>query len=38
MFGPGDVNFAHTDEEVVPLDQVVEAAKTYAYAVLDYLS
>jgi len=37
MFGPGDVKFAHTEEEVVPLEQVVEAAKVYAYAVLDYL-
>ncbi|MFY9371270.1 MAG: M20/M25/M40 family metallo-hydrolase [bacterium] len=37
MFGPGDVKFAHTEEEVVPLEQVVDAAKIYANAVLNYL-
>lgn len=37
MLGPGNVKFAHTDEEVVPGQQVVEAAKIYAYAVLDML-
>lgn len=38
MFGPGNVEFAHTSEEVVPVEQVALAAKVYAYAVLDYLS
>jgi len=37
MFGPGNVKFAHTDEEVVTVEEVIDAAKIYAYAVLDYL-
>ncbi|MFZ5943052.1 MAG: M20 family metallopeptidase [Bacillota bacterium] len=37
MFGPGNVKFAHTDEEVVTIEQLIEAAKIYAYVVLDYL-
>jgi len=38
MFGPGNVEFAHTSEEVVPVEQVALAAKIYSYAVLDYLA
>jgi len=37
MLGPGNVKYAHTDEEVVPVQQVIEAAMIYAYAILDIL-
>jgi len=37
MFGPGDVKFAHTAEEVVPVNQVVDAARIYALTALSYL-
>jgi acetylornithine deacetylase/succinyl-diaminopimelate desuccinylase-like protein len=37
MLGPGNVKYAHTDEEAVPVEQVIEAAKIYAYAALDML-
>ncbi len=34
MWGPGDLRFAHTDAEVIPLREVEEAAKMYAHLVL----
>ncbi|MBI2184090.1 MAG: M20/M25/M40 family metallo-hydrolase [Thaumarchaeota archaeon] len=34
MFGPGDMAFAHTDEEIVPLLEVEGASKVYAYSAL----
>ena len=37
MFGPGDLAFAHTDAEVVPLEQVRQAARIYAAAALQLL-
>jgi acetylornithine deacetylase len=37
MFGPGDLRFAHTDEEAVPLQEVREAAKIYATTALQLL-
>ena len=37
MFGPGDLAFAHTDAEVVPLEQVRRAARVYATAALHML-
>ncbi len=38
MFGPGDLAFAHTDAEVVPLEQVRRAARVYAACALQLLS
>jgi acetylornithine deacetylase/succinyl-diaminopimelate desuccinylase-like protein len=38
MFGPGDLRFAHTDEEVVSLQEVRDAAKIYAATVLQVLA
>ena len=38
MFGPGDLAFAHTDAEVVPLGQVRRAARVYAAAALQLLA
>jgi acetylornithine deacetylase len=38
MFGPGDLRFAHTDQEVVPLQEVRDAAKIYAATALQLLS
>ena len=37
MFGPGDLAFAHTDAEIVPLEQVRQAARIYAAAALQLL-
>ncbi len=37
MFGPGDLAFAHTDAEVVPVEQVRRAARVYAAAALQML-
>jgi acetylornithine deacetylase len=34
MWGPGDLRFAHTDAEVVSLQEVGDAAKMYAYLML----
>ncbi len=38
MFGPGDLAFAHTDAEVVVLEQVRRAARVYAAAALQMLA
>lgn len=38
MFGPGDLAFAHTDAEVVPLEEVRRAARIYAAAALQLLA
>lgn len=38
MFGPGDLCFAHTDQEVVSIQEVREAARIYAAAALKLLS
>lgn len=38
MFGPGDLRFAHTDEEVVSLQEVRDAAKIYAATALQLLA
>lgn len=38
MFGPGDLAFAHTDAEVVPLEQLRRAARVYAAAALQMLA
>jgi succinyl-diaminopimelate desuccinylase len=37
MFGPGDLRFAHTDQEAVPLQEVRDAAKIYAATALQLL-
>ena len=38
MFGPGDLRFAHTDQEAVPLQDVRDAAKIYAATALQLLT
>jgi acetylornithine deacetylase/succinyl-diaminopimelate desuccinylase-like protein len=38
MFGPGDLRFAHTDQEIVPLQEVRDAAKIYAATALQLLA
>lgn len=38
MFGPGELRFAHSDEEVVPLEDVRIAAKIYAATALALLT
>jgi acetylornithine deacetylase len=37
-FGPGLLTLAHTPNESIPVDSLVEAAKLYALAALDYLN
>jgi acetylornithine deacetylase/succinyl-diaminopimelate desuccinylase-like protein len=37
MFGPGDLRFAHTDQEVVSMQEVREAARIYAATALELL-
>jgi len=37
MFGPGDLRFAHTDQEAVPLQEVRDAAKINAATALQLL-
>jgi acetylornithine deacetylase/succinyl-diaminopimelate desuccinylase-like protein len=37
MFGPGDLRFAHTDREVISLDEVRAATRTYAATALQLL-
>ena len=37
MFGPGDLRFAHTDEEVVSVQEVRDAARIYAATALELL-
>jgi acetylornithine deacetylase/succinyl-diaminopimelate desuccinylase-like protein len=38
MFGPGDLGFAHTDQEAVPVQDVRDAAKIYAATALQLLA
>jgi acetylornithine deacetylase/succinyl-diaminopimelate desuccinylase-like protein len=38
MFGPGDLRFAHTDQEAVSLQEVRDAAKIYAVTALQLLA
>ena len=38
MFGPGDLHFAHTDEEVVSMQEVRDAARIYAATALELLT
>jgi len=38
MFGPGDLRFAHTDQEAVALQEVRDAAKIYAATALQLLA
>jgi len=38
MFGPGDLRFAHTDQEAVSLQEVRNAAKIYAATALQVLA
>jgi acetylornithine deacetylase/succinyl-diaminopimelate desuccinylase-like protein len=38
MFGPGELRFAHTDQEVVALQEVRDAVKIYAAAALQLLA
>jgi acetylornithine deacetylase/succinyl-diaminopimelate desuccinylase-like protein len=38
MFGPGDLRFAHTDQEAVSLQEVRDAAKIYSATVLQLLA
>jgi acetylornithine deacetylase len=38
MFGPGDLRFAHTNEEAVSLQEVRDAAKIYAATALQMLA
>ncbi|MBI2363378.1 MAG: M20/M25/M40 family metallo-hydrolase [Deltaproteobacteria bacterium] len=37
MFGPGDLRFAHTDQEAVALEEVRDAAKIYAATALQII-
>lgn len=37
-FGPGEERFAHTMEEQVPLNDVVDAARVYAHLALDLMT
>jgi acetylornithine deacetylase/succinyl-diaminopimelate desuccinylase-like protein len=37
MFGPGDLRFAHTDQDAVALQEVRDAAKIYAATTLQLL-
>lgn len=37
MFGPGEVKYAHTAEEIVRVKQVVDASRIYALTILSYL-
>ena len=37
MFGPGDLRFAHTDQEVVSMQEVRDAARIYAATALELL-
>lgn len=37
MFGPGDLRFAHTDQEVVSMQEVRDAARIYAAAAMGRL-
>ncbi len=37
MLGPGDLRFAHTDQEVVSLQEVRDAARIYAATALELL-
>ena len=37
MFGPGDLCFAHTDQEVVSVQEVRDATRIYAASVLEFL-
>ena len=37
MFGPGDLRFAHTDQDAVALQEVRDAAKIYAATALQLL-
>jgi acetylornithine deacetylase/succinyl-diaminopimelate desuccinylase-like protein len=37
MFGPGDLRFAHTDQEAVPLQDVRDAARIYAATAIELL-
>ncbi len=38
MFGPGDLRFAHTDQEVVSVQEVLDAARIYAATALELLA
>jgi acetylornithine deacetylase/succinyl-diaminopimelate desuccinylase-like protein len=38
VFGPGDLEKAHSADERVELNEVIEATKVYAYTALRYLS
>jgi len=38
MFGPGDLNLAHTDRDLVSLEEVRDAAKIYALTALQSLA
>lgn len=38
MFGPGDLRFAHTDQEVVSMQEVRDAARIYAATALQLLA
>jgi acetylornithine deacetylase/succinyl-diaminopimelate desuccinylase-like protein len=38
MFGPGDLRLAHTDQDLVPLEEVRDAAKTLAVTALHLLA
>jgi acetylornithine deacetylase/succinyl-diaminopimelate desuccinylase-like protein len=38
MFGPGDLRFAHTDQEVVSVQEVRDAARIYAATALELLA
>ena len=38
MFGPGDLRFAHTDQEVVSVQEVRDVARIYAATALESLA
>ena len=37
-FGPGENQYAHTDRDMASVERMVDAAKVYAFMILDYLA
>ena len=37
-FGPGENQYAHTDRDMASVERTVDAAKVYAFMILDYLA
>ncbi len=38
LFGPGDINLAHVEDEYVEISQVIDAAKVYSHVALSMLT